>query len=317
MQIANLLLLTGTFIPAAFKTYIQGMDYMQSPFNFLSLEGLPQMNKFYSFFDFEVDESFIEFGLDSGSALISNFTLLLTLAGLVCISFIYAVIRSLNQHKAVKSPKCIKVWQFFTQLFFFSLYIRVFITEDNHLLVTSLQEVYRSDVSSSARIISLIFAYGLSIIWFALPVYCILEFCSTRTSYNPDDYHRSKELFSGLKDTKAARIYPFIYTSRKLLFVVAIILFEAVPTTALMIFCVVLQFSYLATIVWMRCMEKVNHNLIETINESYLFFIIVLLTSLPDENNWNASLKTSLVTLLMSNTLVMLVITLSKFYVNS
>lgn len=79
LQLMMLLPLTGAFIPEEIIDYLAGMDFFLIDFSFIPVKKLPFFTAVVSKFDTEQSNGYLDsIGLNSGSTLVNNLSLLAT-----------------------------------------------------------------------------------------------------------------------------------------------------------------------------------------------------------------------------------------------
>ena len=98
----------------------------------------------------------------------------------------------------------------------FTTYIRLFLENLMLMLISSISEAYRSDISRTSRKVSLLMAYFFLTLCFLFFFFIIYQFRATKRWLNRIKYTYSEELFAGLKESNKARFYTLSLVTRRL-----------------------------------------------------------------------------------------------------
>ena len=111
-----------------------------------------------------------------------------------------------------------KVFTFLT----FTYYIRVITEAFQHLLISSISEIYYFDTNSFQTVVSLIIA--LWVICFLI-VFMIIAFILSCKTISEESQNKSmlREYFNGIRLSKFARIYIPLWILRRIIFVIILL----------------------------------------------------------------------------------------------
>ena len=121
-----------------------------------------------------------------------------------------------------------------------------------------------------------------------------------------------KSFFRGIQQNKRHKFYVTLLLLRRFIFVILLITWLFMSSRALIIVLSLIQVVYILTLSYLRPNEENKGNLIEILNENYFWFLLIFLTIVNTEDEWN-SIKTKIyMWVLVSNSFVVLVIVLGK-----
>ena len=159
-------------------------------------------------------------GVESGSSFTFNSIYLMVILILVIVHFLSLLIsknEDEDKHDEDKKQQCCRKFHNSVAGFMgFTVYVRLFIEILQYMLLSSISEVHARRTSTTQNMISLGFA------WFVLTI-CLLGTIFAIFMIwvkNPRMFHRFREAFSGLKETRAAKSYILITMFlRKILYI--------------------------------------------------------------------------------------------------
>ena len=127
-----------------------------------------------------------------------------------------------------------------------------------------------------------------------------------------NSHNKLEEFFRGLKSGRKSKIYTTFLLSRRFIFIKLLLILTSISSKILIWILVFIQLFYLGYIALIRPYCNSKENLVEIINETYIFFLLSVLIFLNSEKDWN-SVKTSIyMWLIVSNTLIVFIIVLGK-----
>ena len=123
-----------------------------------------------------------------------------------------------------------------------------------------------------------------------------------------------KSFFRGIKFDKKYRFYVTVLLLRKLLFVSVLISWVSISSRTLIIILSIIQVFYAMYVFYIRPYEDSKGNLIEVLNEIYFSFLIIFLSVINTENEWDSTKTSAYMWVLISNQLMIFLIVLSRIY---
>ena len=127
----------------------------------------------------------------------------------------------------------------------FTIYIRTFIESFQYILLCSTSEIYTFSVQSAKSIFLLLTSFTILAVTLIAVILVLLHYCKMEVSNSPF----FGELYSGLKMTKAARAYTFVWMLRRILFVGWLIFAQRLGLDAVLGPMVGVQVSYIVFLV--------------------------------------------------------------------
>ena len=107
------------------------------------------------------------------------------------------------------------------------------------------------------------------------------------------------EIYDGIKDNTASKLFIFIFILRRFLMVAVIVFMRNANIWARCICFALIQITVLIYTIIVRPFEKIKDNLIEFVNEITFTILCVFIIICNDESRWVSSLDTILIYFLM------------------
>ena len=291
--------------------------------NFPSLINFPNI-KFYSStvgeFKFELSNQMLELLNIQSDSSVFNISPTIIIAMLMIpihllVVLIYKLTPTTEPEPRCRLLKRIAKWvvtRLFT-LLTFGWYIRYALEMSQYSLISSVYETNKFCVSDSMRIKSLVFAV------------CILLFCigmilliliMALSSYEATKGVHSKmgEVFYGVKMQKKFKLYVPVLLARRALFVTLLIFLTSVESWILISILSAVQFWYMVYIMIIRPFENIKENIIEILNEVIFLILLTLLIYYNKNDDWNSTLKTIYMWLIVTNNILIFMIVLGKHF---
>ena len=127
----------------------------------------------------------------------------------------------------------------------FTAYIRLLLENMLYIMLCSFSELYRFDLSSKNRWISLIIAFVFILLCFAFYSFIIYQFRATKLRLKRVQYAYSGELFSGLKESNTARTYSVLFATRRLIICIFLVCLQDLHFLARVVLFSIIQIVYL------------------------------------------------------------------------
>ena len=102
------------------------------------------------------------------------------------------------------------------KLMTFIIYMRLLLESYQYLLLCSISEAYKFNISTKNKQTSLVISYTFLISCLVFYFFIIYQFRVTLNLLNRKYYSHFYELFSGLKESNKARLYTVLLMSRRL-----------------------------------------------------------------------------------------------------
>ena len=161
------------------------------------------------------------------------------------------------------------------------------------------------------RLLSFIFSISMIII-FVLIVILVLYLTFSAYRLNEREHNLLEEFFRGIQQNKAHKFYVTLILLRRFWFVILLITWLFISSRVLTIVLSIIQALYIWNLSYWRPYKETKGNLIEILNEIYFGFLVLFLTIVNTEAEWNSIKTNTYMWVIVSNTFVVLVIVLGK-----
>ena len=190
-------------------------------------------------------------------------------------------------------------------------FIRNWLEMSQFILISSVNEIYQWDITSLYRLLSLIFSISMILIF--LQVFILVLYLTFSTyRLNEKEHNLLEEFFRGIQQNKRHKFYVTLLLLRRFWFAILLITWLFMSSRDLIIVLSIIQVIYILNLSFLRPYEETKGNLIEILNEIYFGFLVIFLSIVNTEDEWN-SIKTNIyMWVLVSNTFALLVIVLGK-----
>ena len=197
------------------------------------------------------------------------------------------------------------------------MYMRLFIEAHEAMLLSASSEIYLFELNSFPEKVSFAIAIGVLLASIALPALAFYVFWKQRNNYDPEKKFVLMEFLADLRNAKAARMYMTVLLIRRVIFIVLIIFFIEFPREFIYIVILgkefvinflVSQFIYVTSLLIIRPFDNIINNIIEFINEAFLFVIIGMLFSFDSAEKWTESAVDTFLLVLTYNGYVVVIV---------
>ena len=113
---------------------------------------------------------------------------------------------------------------------------------------------------------------------------------------------------------KKSKLYVPVLLMRRAIFVILLITLQCIKSSILIGLLSILEIWYLIYIIILRPFEEKKNNIIEIINEIFFSVLLSSLLYLKSESDWNSKITDIYMWIIMSNTLIIFIIIISKSY---
>ena len=193
----------------------------------------------------------------------------------------------------------------------FGFYIRYVLGMNQFILVSSISEIKMFSLSSSFRIVSLIIAFiifGLCLLLIGSSIYLMAYFHRFGDNANS----KFKEFFIELKKFNKFKLYTALILIRRTLLILLLLTLTSIPSKAIIGIWIAILVAFTANVIIYRPFEKARDNIIAIINELYFLSLFSTLIVLNTEEDWSYALTMIYICVLVSNTIIVFFIILSK-----
>ena len=318
IQLFFLLLLTRAYIPIDVRVIITGLKIVLDPPKYFQLENFPYYNTVMDGMVYNLNNSILESLCILSNSTIYNLLPMFILIWLIGIfhSITFIIVRIFSRRSEDRKQSWmlwIIKWSFGKLFMFltFSWYIRYILEMNQYMLISSINEIFNFDTSTSLRIISVCFAFLILSFWLSL---IVLTSKLTFSAYESIEGGHNKigEFFNGVKMEKKSKLYVVVLLIRRFVYVFLLISLVSIQSWILISVLSILQFGYALFIIILRPFKEIRCNLIEILNELYFIVLLSALIFLNKKEDWNNTITTIYMGILSSNTLMAFVILFSK-----
>ena len=313
-----LLLLTRAYIPYDIQAIIIGTDFVSNIYEYANLRKIEIYPSMLKSFEFSLSNSSLNpFEIKYDGTLANSYSIIVFLI-LIAIFHLWIwlikwLLSKLNENH--RQSKLIKGVNWVAQKWFnfmtFGYYIRNYLEISQFILISSFYEIYVFNTIGPQRIVSLIFAVSMILLYlFILGIinYLIFSFYEVEN----DKHNKLEEFFWCLQWNRISRFSVILLLLRRFIFVAILITVVSIPSRALIGIMMFFQFPYFAWTIFSRPYKTKKENVIEIINEWYFTLFVIILMIFNTQDEWN-SLKTNIwVWVLASNSMVVFIIVLGK-----
>ncbi|CAI2374122.1 unnamed protein product [Moneuplotes crassus] len=315
LQVMGLIILTKVFIPDDPKGMLLG-EGAGFPFSLSSVRtnGLPGVSLLSE--KINLNQTNIELeaiGFQSGSSVVNNLTLILTLLMLMIPHLLLYLLPTFKPTK--ENQKCrLRIYRLILWLrgfFSFTIYIRTIFESYQYILLSSLATFMRGEINSTESKLSLCFsiaAFFMACCFLQLPLY--VSYLSTKQGF--DESKRCKEFLVGIRQNNIAKLYAFFGLIRRFLFCVWLVVFSFVGPQILIVGFICIHAPYLGFIIIFRPFADTTNNIVECINELFLTLITIWLCFINKESQWTDTLAKILMNVIFGNIICISVISLTS-----
>lgn len=174
-----------------------------------------------------------------------------------------------------------------SNLFQFTIYIRIVLESSQFALLTCFNEIYEFSDSTASYTLSLLIAIGMLLTLCGLYVFEILHYLKVKNTTVDLSQTPASELYTGLKPMKYARSYTVILLLRRLLLVSIVILLKNMSNIVKISIIVPILVIYTCTLIWLRPNISRIPNIIEIMNELVFLFLVSFLFYFDSEAKWS------------------------------
>ena len=313
--------MTRAFIPADIQEIIRGCDFAFNIYGYFPIEKLSMYSSLISEFEYDQTNSSLEsIGMKSSSTIANTSSILVWTFFMILFAISICLLKLLfSWWKDSKKWSWIAKSQYWIveklyMMMMFGYFIRNALEMSQFILISSINEIYISNISETNRLISFIFSV-LILLFFTLMVGFAIYLSFSSYRLNEDKHNKLGEYFRGFKQERKHKLYVVILLLRRLLFVVLLVTWNFISSRTLIGILIVIQVIYTIYLFYLRPYKEVKWNIIKILNEIYFGFLIIFLVFVNTEDQWD-SVKTNLyIWVIVSNTLIVFTIILSKILI--
>jgi hypothetical protein len=199
----------------------------------------------------------------------------------------------------------------------YSFYVRLFLESNQTFLLASLSEINQIAINSTASMISLCIAGVFALFSFSICLnayYMTFKHC---TNFDPNYKFLFMEYYAGIKDGRWARFYTPTLLTRRLLFIVVIILFKFLGRNTTFILLIIIQVVYICQFVILRPFRQMENNIVEGTNEAFYVSYLILMFILDEESMWSDQMTKIFIFCITANNFVVALVMTSRLEFNT
>ena len=313
-----LLLLTRAYIPKEVQVLIKGFDFVLNIYEYFSIYKLNILPSFLRKFEFDLTNQSLEpLGINYDSTFANTSSVLVYTFFLILISILIYFFRKLacRCRESQRCSWCTKTQYWIVDKLYRMMVLGYFIRNglemSQFILISSVNEIYQWDTTDSYRIFSFVYSISMILI-FVLIVIFVLYLTFSTYRLNEREHNLLEEFFRGIQQNKRHKFYVTLLLLRRFLFVTLLITWLFISSRVLIIVLSIIQVVYILNLSYLRPYEETKGNLIEILNEIYFGFLVIFLSIVNTEDEWNFIKTNIYMWVLASNTFVVLVIVLGK-----
>ena len=194
-----------------------------------------------------------------------------------------------------------------------SIYIRFLTQALQHLLLTSILEIYRAEFMTTYNsFVSYLVAVAILVLSIIIVLIIVFSYYWRAVDANPSKVNMFKELYLGLKTTPSAGLYPLMVIFRRVIFVTWLVCFEWLHVEVIVSLMIVVQGVCLLLIALLKPYKTVKDNLFEFVNQLIYAIILSILILFNGTDWWSTLVTTACVWLMMFPSYLLTILTLSK-----
>ena len=309
-QMFFLLFLTWVFIPKDIENIITGLRICLDPSDYFSyIEKIVFPNFVSDYFNFGLEDIKLEpLGIKSDSTIVNLYSFMISVQVFICIHLWISLLnktwkRWFKPEKCELSTKVINiVFERLIILMNFALYIRLIMSMNQFILISSVSEIYHFNTFGYKRIISLVFA-NIVLILMILLIW-IITFLVYFQKEIEGKRNKFSQFFDGITNKTSSKIYIVFILIRR--FVYVIILITVAPKSSLITIWIILilQLIFIILLIFKRPYSDMKSNIIEVINEIYFFVILISLLHFNSIDRWIGTPTTAYIWIISSNNII-------------
>ncbi|CAI2369754.1 unnamed protein product [Moneuplotes crassus] len=320
LQLIILFLMIDPYIPNSMKAYLEGQSLALVNFNFIPTTELPGIDIPVGWMHGEqANEILVTLGIESKSTFVNNMSLFIFIFSLVILHLLLRFVLICGSRDPETRNRFFKFWNWLRlkilDIIKYALYMRLLIESHEALMLSSCSEIYEWELNTFSSYVSMVGAIFILIVSLLLPFLSFYAFWRYRHHFDPDKKFILMEFLSDLRNAKVARIYMTLMLVRRIIFVCVVIFLIEIPREFIYSILIITQFAYMVILAIIRPFDNVINNILEFINEVFLFIVICILLSYDKESKWTDAAESRLLTVLMINGYLILAVMVVGFII--
>ena len=316
LQLFFLILMTRAFIPMDIKVIIEGSESALNIYDYIPFKDLGLYSSFVKNFEFELPNSaFDSLDIQYDSTIVNIYSFLVSIVFMVAFHMWIWLLMCFVSKWRDSQNRLIKLINNTVKKMFvimtFAYYIRNILEMSEYFLISSINEINLHSLDDNKKIASFVIAVLVVLFFMAFLGFVILLIFSSYKLVE-EEHNKLGEFFSGLRNSKIWYLYIGLLLLRRYIFLVLLITLSTISSQLLIGLLIIVQVFYSIYIFAVRPFDETKWNIIEALNEVYFTFLFVLFCILNTENDWNSEKIKIFMWVLSSNTMMILVISISK-----
>ncbi|CAI2381146.1 unnamed protein product [Moneuplotes crassus] len=305
LQLFLLLLLTKTPFPGDVKALILGNELMQFNLDVLPVRALPKMPEVMDWLKIDQDNAYLEtIGVESSTSLLNNFGFALCMFLMLALYPLVMILKLCVDYRNEKKCSLNYLIILVIDLFNFTIYIRLILGGFQLLLICCISEVIKFELASIPNIISMVFSVLILAVCVGTIALSFYIFYSKRDFHDPDKYYKFNEFITGLKNTRYARIYPFLGLMRRTILVIWLLTFTWLECVYLTAGMMTVQILFVLSLVILRPFDRPENNMIEIVNEIIYTSLLSIMIVCDKVDEWSSTVTSIFCYIILANSLV-------------
>jgi hypothetical protein len=302
-QLYLLIPLIGAFIHKDVLLFLKGFDFSMFSFSFIDFKSIPGVELLLSMFPNTENSKYMQsIGLEYESTVRNIIGTVLLLWVLALIHVIIVTPLNFYSKKYEETHKFRRLWTTLFLFFTFTIYIRAILEAYLLVCLSCVLEFWSLGPNEAIAVFFFVVA-------FTLAFFIIWNYIGKFEGEISDSYF--KELFSGMKPTKVARLYFSTFILRRLISILIIIPGESIPMIGRVILFWSVHSSVFAFTVVVRPFLGAKDNLIEILNDLSYGGLTLILVHFNTKKAWSNTVAGAVVSLMLGISLVTTFIQLS------
>jgi hypothetical protein len=317
LQMLILLLLIDTFVPVDVSDYIQQQSFAMMNFNFIPTQEIPYLNYPNELMDYKQDNEIMEgLGFQWRSTFNNLYSFLIAMAVIVFVHILVALSPSWKKKGGRDSGKirsfCVKVRMKLLSFFMYSLYGRLLLEAHQSFLMSGVYEMNAFVTDTPAAIVSLSIAGVFVFLSLFLVVKAFHMLYKHWSDFDSNEDFFFMEYYADIRESKWARCYTSALLTRRLMFVIVILLWGFFGKDVILIILLTIQVIYTAQLLIIRPFLELENNIVEIVNEMFYCAFVGLMLYIDGEEMWTSEMTHLFLGLITLNSLVITAIMLGN-----
>ena len=291
-QLLMLLLLTGAYFPKEIADFFAGIKQVSFNFGFLPKINYPNSKSDPSWFDFQIDNYYLEvIGMNSGSSIINILNIIYVVIFNIFLHLLFLLIYFLTKNIRKDEGKCKKVTSYWVRYFTLCVYLRLILQSNQFLLICSAYEINLFGTKTLNRFISFIIAAIIYVFWIKITLISILKAFQARIPSINIHNKIFEEFFAGIKDSKLSKYYTSMLMIRRAIFVSFLIFWDSLNFYIKIGVLDLIQALCIIYLIYTRPFKNSKISIINIINDIEFIGLCSLLFKFNKQSDWTQTIK--------------------------